>query len=516
MRRKVISIAATLGLLATTGAASLVAAPQAFAASSSTIVIGNSAEILGLDPDIRLSSTNARVASLIFQPLFTLNWKGQEVPMLATGYKNLSPTSWEFFLRKGVKFQDGTPWNAQAFVANLKRMFDPQLKSAVSSAIPDVNPNATQIAGPYAVIVHTKTPDAILPRRFSQYWLEFLSPKVIDGHSPAYVEAHPVGTGPYEFVSWQKDSRLTLRANPHYWGAKPTIQNVIFEPLPNDQSRLEALLSGQVDIAADLPTQAIAQLKGNAAARIVAAPLGSMMYFVYLDGRKGGPLASTKVILALNYAVNRQSIIKNVLDGKAEASGNPVTRQASGYSSSVPQYAYNLAKAKQLLAQAGYPKGVTTNLYYVPGSTPDVSTIVQALQQNFKAVGVTVNLVPQSAGVNLSQILAGQETDMFFSNKVNNTFDAAGVWSDASPNTPFGQYNPLTPSQVALALKAEGTFSPATRDALDVQLEENVHNNPHWVILWQQDQIWGVSSKVKGWSPLPNDLINLAGVTVQH
>jgi peptide/nickel transport system substrate-binding protein len=210
--------------------------PATAPAASSTLVIGNSAELNGLDPHIRLSTFNARVSAQIFQPLFRLSADGKIENLLATGYKNVDPTTWEFTLREGVTFHDGAPWNAQAFVDNLKRMFDKSLPSNVSSGIPTVVPDKTEIVNDHTVRVHTATPDAVLARRFAHYWLSFVSPQVINGHDAAYVAAHPIGTGPYTFVDWKKDDHITLKAWSGYWGQKATVDTLTFKPLPDPQS----------------------------------------------------------------------------------------------------------------------------------------------------------------------------------------------------------------------------------------------------------------------------------------
>ncbi|MDB4896953.1 MAG: extracellular solute-binding protein family 5 [Firmicutes bacterium] len=487
----------------------------AAAPATSTLVIGNSAELNGLDPHIRLSTFNARVSNQIFQPLFRLSADGKIEGVLATAYKNVDPTTWEFTLREGVTFHDAAPWNAQAFVDNLKRMFDKALPSNVSSGIPTVVPDKTEIVNDHTVRVHTSTPDALLPRRFSHYWLSFVSPKVIDGHDAAYVATHPVGTGPYTFVDWKKDDHLTLKAWSGYWGPKATIDTLTFKPLPDPQSRVSALLAGQIDMAVDVPTPAVAQIDANPGTKIITAPTGTMEYNLYVDARKGGALANPKVRLALNYAIDRESIVKQVMGGMAVPTQSVVTPQSFGYNSDLQPYGYNPDKAKALLKEAGYGDGFTTNLWYVPGASPNEQEVTQTIQGYLAAVGVKVTLKPNEFTTNLSQTLGGKLDGLFYAGKTNQIMDADGIFTDSAPGSPWGQYAPLAGEALTLWKQEQQTFDDAQRAKLAQQIQKLLYDAPNWVYLHQMKQVYAVSSRVQGWQPRQDILLDFAGVTVQ-
>jgi peptide/nickel transport system substrate-binding protein len=512
-------LATILGALLLLGGAALGTgerAARAAAGNNSTLTIANSTDVPGLDPDIRQPTTTARVTMLIFQPLFQLNNKGQLVDVLATGYKNLGPDAWEFFLRKGVRFQDGTPWDAQAFVDNLKRMFDPHLPNGgESSEIPLVLPDATTIVNPYTVIVHTKSPDAVLPRRFAQYYIVFASPKVIDGHSPAYVNQHPVGTGPYKFVTWKPDNYLELKAWSGYWGPKPTIQTVIFKPIPDAQSRVSALLSGQVQIATDVPIESIPLIEHNPGTKMAIAPSGTLVWMLFLNAQHGGPLANPTVRLALNYAVDRNSIIKHILGGEAIPIQSGVAPQDFGFDAALPPYGYHPRKARALLKKAGYPHGFSVDLWYNPGFTPNESEVVQAIQADLATIGVKANLKPMPFPPFLTKVETDKVDGMFYTPKVNQIMDCDGFFADEAPGTIFGQYDPIVGKARSLWLEERATFNPSLRASLCRQIQQILYNQPNWVYLFQINQLYGVSSRVQGFVPNIDGTITLQGVTLK-
>jgi peptide/nickel transport system substrate-binding protein len=490
--------------------------PPTAVAASSTLVIGNSAEMNGLDPHIRLSSFNARVSVQIFQPLFRLGPDGQLEGVLATGYKNIDPTTWEFTLREGVKFHDGADWNAQAFVDNVKRMFDKSLPSNVSSGIPTVVPDKTEIVNDHTVRVHTSTPDAVLARRFSHYWVSFASPNVFKGHDAAYVNAHPVGTGPYTFVEWKKDDHVTLKVWSGYWGQKPVVETLIFKPLPDAQSRVSALLAGQIDLAVDVPTPAVDQINGNKGTKVVTAPNGTMEYNLYVDTRKGGALANPKVRLALNYAIDRDAITKQVLGGQAVPVHTVVTPQSFGYNTELQPYGYNPEKAKALLKEAGFGDGFETTLSFVPGSSPNEQEVAQTIQGYFSAVGIKVTLKQGEFTTNLSDTLAGKKEGLFFAGKTNQIMDADGIFTDSSPGTPWGQYAPLQGEALNLWKQEQQTFDEAQRAKIAQQIQKLLYDAPNWVHLYQMNQMYAVSDRVENWKPRQDILLDFTGVTVKN
>ena len=484
------------------------------AAGAQTLTVANYSEISGLDPHIRNPVATALVTAQIFEMLFQLDAQGNLQPMLATDYKNIDPTTWQIGLRQGVTFHDGEPWNAQAFVANIQRMFSSSVPSNASSVIPAVIPGQIDVVDDHTVRLHTKVPDAVLPHRFAAYFVAFNSPKSFQNQTEAYIMAHPAGTGPFRFVEWKKDDHLTLAANPSYWGGAPKLSQLTFRPLSDPQTRVSALLSGGVDLALVIPTESMAQIKSNPSTSILTSPNGITAYLLYLDARHGGPLANPNVRLALNYAIDRDSIIKQILAGQATPIQSIVTPQSFGFDSDLKPYGYQPDKAKQLLQQAGFGSGFTVPLWFAPGSSPNDSECVQAMQAQLAKVGVQVNIQTADNASLVTQILQGKITGMFYAGKTNLILDADYIFNDSSASAPFGQYDPLVGQEVTLWKQEQQAFDPTARAALAKQVQQLLYDAPNWVYLYQMNDIYGVSKAVKGWQPATDELLTFTGTTV--
>jgi len=382
-------------------------APRARAASTGgTLVVAQSTDASTLDPQKQGKMPDMSILSNIFDTLVTRDAHNKLAPSLATSWRALNTTTWEFKLRQGVKFQDGEPFNATVVKFSIDRLLDPKTKSPIVELRPV---KGVKVVNASTVDFLLKAPDPILPNQLTLFGGVMVPPAYIRRKGDAYFAAHPVGTGPFTFVSWQKDSQLVLAANAAYWRGAPTVRRLIFKPIPNEADMVAALKTGDVDIAANISADAAAQLQGAQGVRVVSTP-SIRTYYVVLDTTHGGPLANVRVRQALNYAVDANAIVKALLGGYGRRAATLVPQQSFGYDPSVAPYPYDPQKAKSLLAAAGYRHGFTIRL--------DAQSIdhvaVEAIAAELKTVGVNVQLNLMDPGTFTEKLLANQLGAMYY------------------------------------------------------------------------------------------------------
>jgi peptide/nickel transport system substrate-binding protein len=225
-----------------------------------------------------------------------------------------------------------------------------------------------EIVDAHTIRIHTKKPWPIMVNALSFNQASMYPPKAYAGKDTTFVSRNPIGTGPYKFVRWSKDEEIVLEANAGYWRGAPKIEKVVFRPIPDDAVRVAALQNGEVDVAVNIPPHLATIIANHPKLFLSTAPSVrtiQLMYYTHqmdtqhkVTGPYAGPTADVRVRLAMNYAVDVDEIVKGVLDGKAMRVATMLTEKHFGFDPTLKPVKQDLAKAKQLLAEAGYPNGV--------------------------------------------------------------------------------------------------------------------------------------------------------------
>jgi peptide/nickel transport system substrate-binding protein len=321
----------------------------------------------------------------IFDALTVVEHRGVVRPRLATFWKPTNSTTWRFNLRKGVKFSNGEVFDADAVVTNINFLVSPDGRKTVigSTELPDIT-GAKKISQ-YVVDITSKATDAILPAKLAALYI--VAPKAwLSAGQDVFAKA-PVGTGPFK-VDSISTTRIELSAFKGSWRS-PKADKLIIIPLGDAASRLQALQSGQVNMVAGITPDQIAAAKSSKATVIsIASPQVMSLAFNVV---RGGPVADVRVRQALNYAVDKKAIAHSLLAGVGKPATQGTTPSVLGYNSDVKGYPYDPAKAKQLLAAAGYAGGLTIAADITVGSFPSDNLIYQAVKSDLAKVGVTLN-----------------------------------------------------------------------------------------------------------------------------
>jgi ABC-type transport system substrate-binding protein len=352
-----------------------------------TVTYAAGADPDSLDPANAESNPSEAVNRMIHENLVKFDAKLNLVPGLAEKWEQAADgMSWTFFLRKGVKFHDGTPFNAEAAKYFFDRMIGPEKPSRAGLYAPLVE--SATVVDEYTVKVNMKAPFAFLLNNIAHSASGIFSP-VAHKAMGKDIARKPVGTGPFKFVEWVHGDHLTLRRNDDYWGGKPKIDKIIVKTIKEESARVMMLQSGDAQLAVRLPSEDIPRLEKDANIQLDATETLRVLYIGFNCGKK--PFSDERVRQAFNLATDRESIAKNIYQGRAMAASNIVAPLTTGYFP-MPPYPYDPEKAKKLLADAGYPGGLKAKFISPQGRYPKDFEMAQALQQQWKKAGIDVSL----------------------------------------------------------------------------------------------------------------------------
>src|SRR5215472_13184412 len=270
------------------------------------------------------------------------------VPNLALSWKTLDDTTWEVKLRQGVKFHDGTPFTAKDVKATFDRVLDPVKKMIARGNHAKIK--SVEIVDDYTVRFHTDGPYPLFVERLTA--LVMMSEKVIREKGQEWMQEHPIGTGPYKLVKWDRKQEHLLVRNDDYWGPKPAFKYVRIRIIPEQATQIAELISGGVDIIKAVPPDQMDVINKSGQARTSTSPILRTAFLAFdQSGRAGpNPFQDRRVRQAANYAVDIDSIIKHVINGLGDRTATVVNPMAFGYDPSVKAYKQDLAQAKKLLA----------------------------------------------------------------------------------------------------------------------------------------------------------------------
>ena len=444
-RRKTVAlyVAAALVLVAGSGAATQAQTPR-------TLVVAQSADMVTGDPAKSTGLATIAVLANIYDTLVHRDASLSLKPGLALSWRAVDPTTWEFKLRRGVKFHDGEPLNAQAVKFSFDRMLDPKTTWPGAGSLRLIK--SMTVVDDYTVRFTTAQPWPELPR-FLGYYGMIVPPGYLKQNGPDALIRRPVGTGPYRFVNWAKDDHVELEANPDYWGGRPKISRVVIRVIPTDAARVAELLAGSVQLANLLPPELFSAIKTSSKTNLVVGKSLSVFFVIYnlVNIAKDKPLADPRVRQALNYAINRQAILASVMHNVGAPVATFCSEVMEACDASIPPLTYDPNKARALLREAGYPNGFDFSISGTSGTYPGDRDIVLAVADQLNGVGVRTHVNITEIGVQLRAVLDRKLpetgwftrfTDFFGISTIIplRAFYSPGEWSQWRPGyAPFNQ-----------------------------------------------------------------------------
>jgi peptide/nickel transport system substrate-binding protein len=313
------------------------------------------------------------------EPLIDVDYDKRE-------YQGVLAESWQmkgnkihFKLRKGIRFHDGAPFSSKDVIASFKRI----LTDKESLQAPNLQ-NVREMEAPddFNFVLTLKKPDANA--------LEDINNRVIMKQAVAEkmgeADRSPIGTGPFKFISWERSGQFVLRRNENYWGQPPKIEEVIYKTIQEDAARLAALESGQADIISNIPPHEVERLKANPRLRVQPVQGLRPIFLVLSPAYK--PLDNLKVRRAITHAIDRERIIKHILEGNAYPLSGLLSPQVFGYDPGAKAFSYDPQKAKQLLNEAGFTNGFEIEYYSPTGRYPKDREVALVIVEQLSKVGI--------------------------------------------------------------------------------------------------------------------------------
>ncbi|WP_439495130.1 ABC transporter substrate-binding protein [Bosea sp. (in: a-proteobacteria)] len=384
------------------------------AALAQTLTIGVRAGPESIDPHYTATGTHAEALKHVFD---TLTWSGDKLqiePRLATSWKAIDASTWEFKLRPNVKFHDGSDFTAEDVKFSIERI--PMVAGPNPTTIYVRRVKEVKIVDPLTVHIITDGPAPNLPNDFIRLFI--VSHKAAagltkDNANEAFNTGKAaIGTGPYKFVSWTPKDQLVLERFDGFWGEKQPWARVLRKELPNDAARVAQLKAGQVDIIVRAPASDVATLKRDA--KLTVATIDTVYVFnMELDMRdkspqisaKDGsplpknPLQDARVREAIDLAIDRPALVEIAMEGLGAPVNQLVTPDIAGYNTSLPALKPDLAKAKKLMEEAGYPNGFKVTFSFTNDRLPGDRQVGTSIAQMLARIGIEVNANAQPGAV---------------------------------------------------------------------------------------------------------------------
>lgn len=472
--------------------------------AESKIIIAQGSDALFLDPQQQDEGPTNSVNSNIYDGLVNHNPDLSIAPGLAETWEQKDAVTWVFHLRKNVTFHNGDPFTADDVIYTLERFKQQVAKSTVS------NVAGTKKIDDYTVEISTKGP-------YAAFLADIVKVSIIDKKYVTKVgdqefNLKPIGTGPYMVKEWIKEDHITLEAYDKYWGGISDLKTVIFRPISNEATRTAALMSGDVNLITDVPVRDADRIGKNDKVKLAALPSLRLIYLTVDVTREKtpaidlpkNPFTNEKVREAVRMAIDYDSIVKNIMNGHAYVAyqGNP--KQVLGNVEGLTGPKYDPEKAKQLLAEAGYPNGFTVVFDAPNNRYPNDFKVAEAITSQLSKIGInaTLNLMPKS--LFFDYVRSGDKSTLLLTGWSSDSGDA-GIWyrtmfytRDKKPTyggSNRGHY--ANPEYDELIDKANSTASLAERTKYLQQATLVLQKDMPFIPLYFMEDTYGLSTNLE-------------------
>ncbi|MBO6540354.1 MAG: ABC transporter substrate-binding protein [Rhizobiaceae bacterium] len=494
-------------LAAAFAAASLAFASPALAQTpSEVLVIGQIAEPKSLDPHAVTAVNDFRILVNVYDGLTRYKDGTLEVePSLAESWEiSDDGKTYTFKLRSGVTFHDGTPFNAEAVKFNFDRMLKedhpyhdtgPFPLSFFFSSVQEVT------------AVDDMTVEFTLSESYAPFLSNLAYPTGLIVSPAAVMEngkdfgRNPVGTGAFKFEAWEANARVVVTRNEDYWDGAAPQEALIFRPITDTNTRIAEMLSGGLDIMVEVPPDSLQQFRGDDAFQVYEQA-GPHVWFLILNAKEG-PFADKKVRQAANYAINKQALVENILQGTAEVAAGPTPPAfAWAYNESLEPYSYDPEKAKSLLQEAGYD-GAELTFYVTEGGSGMLDPVAMgtAIQADLQAIGMPTKIETYEWNTFLGKVNPGLEgkadmAEMAWMTNDPDTLPFLALRSEAWPDK--GGFNSgyyANEKVDELLNEARAATDQNRRAELYREMQEIVQEDAPWVFVanWKQNAVTGAN-----------------------
>ncbi|MGD6994822.1 glutathione ABC transporter substrate-binding protein [Sutcliffiella horikoshii] len=375
-----------------------------------------------LDPHFITDISSANILyQKVYETLVVPDLDMKPQPGLAKEWEQIDDVTWEFTLREGVYFHDGTVFNADAVKATFDRLLDPKTASPQAEKLGMIDD--IEIVDEYTVRFHLSAAYAPLLSILSANEGSIISPKALS-ENPKKLWEHPVGTGPFAFDYWKPGQEISLKKNEKYWGDKPKINQVVFKVVPEDTTRLAMIETGEAHVNDQVPITEIERIAASETLNLYRAD-GLGIEFLGFNVQKA-PFDQLEVRKAITQAIDRKAVLKGVFQNSGMLANSPMSPKVFGYSDDVKPYDYDLENAKALLQEAGLEGlkvTITTN------DRKERINVAEVVQSQLKKIGINAEVEVLEWGAYIEALNNG-EHEMF-----------VGGWGNATGDGDYNQFN---------------------------------------------------------------------------
>ena len=504
-------------------AALLFASPGYTQTPPNVLIVGQIAEPKSLDPAADTAVNDFRILVNMYDGLVRYKDGTLEVePSLATSWDiSEDGTVYTFKLREGVTFHDGTPFNAAAVKFNFDRMLKddhpyhdtgPFPLAFFFSSVSDVT-----VVDDLTVKFDLSEPYAPFLSNLAYPTGLIISPKAVEDNG-ADVGRNPAGTGAYKFAEWESNSRVVLEKNPDYWDGAPALEAIVYRPITDANTRVAEMLAGGLDVMVEVPPDNLAQFRDDANFTVYEQA-GPHLWFLILNAKEG-PFATKAIRQAANYAINKEALVDNILQGTAEVAAGPTPPAfAWAYDESLSPYPYDPEKAKALLEEGGYD-GSEVTFYVTEGGSGMLDPIAMgtAIQADLEAVGMSVKIETYEWNTFLGKVNPGLEgaadmAEMAWMTNDPDTLPFLALRTEAFPDK--GGFNSgyySNPEVDELLENARQATDQDERARLYKEMQQIVYEDAPWVFVanWKQNAV--TSAAVENFKLQPSFFLMLQDV----
>lgn len=474
-----------------------------------TVIIGLSEQILTLDPANYRSRTTESVLRNIFDGLVTRKPDGTVAPMIAESWENPTPTEWIFTIRDDVTFHDGTPLTVEDVIFTFERTITEGAIDGNTSprkgliepltAVEKVDDRRVKfiLSEPWPILISMLPHHQIVPKAY------------LEQVGDAEFAKNPIGAGPFKFKEARLDERIVLERYDDYYGGTPKIKTLVFDIIPENSSRIAALQSGAVHRIQGVSPELIPQLEQSGNIEVKTAN-GTRVYKVEMNNQQP-PFDNPKVRQAMNYAVNMEQIVDLIIGGYGKALKGPVLEESFGLNKDLPGYEYNPEKAKQLLAEAGYPDGFSV----VIDTKDTANQVALAVATQLRDIGIDAQIRVWEWGVLLPLIQNGERT-MYLTDWGNSTQDPYDFLNPKLRTGDRGNYSFYSNARVDELLNAASIeVDVQKREEMYYEAQEIIYEEAPWIFGYSMMEIEAGVTNLKNWEPASDGMLNMHDVYLE-
>jgi peptide/nickel transport system substrate-binding protein/oligopeptide transport system substrate-binding protein len=472
---------------------------------SHTINYYFTAEPRSLDPALSTDVPTGEVVAMLFSNLTRFDVDGNLKPALAERWEISSDgLEYTFHLRSGVTFQNGRPLTARDIEASYLRVLSPSTTGGrnwpllpIAGARQYADGKAQSVPGisvpdDSTVVFRLEEPLNIFPKL-----LAMPVAAIVPTPTPPGFDQHPVGSGPWKFVSWSHDDQIVLAKNPSYWGGAPKADTLRIRIIPEPLTQAAEYLAGRLDVV-EIPFGETARWESDHANELQRRPAIRDLYIAINTTR--GPLKDVRVRRALNHAVDVQTILKTVMSGRGVQAAGAIPPGITGYDSTRAPYSYDPALARKLLAEAGYPNGFSVQLWRTQRA--ELARVAQAVQSDLAQVGVKVEIVERDASTARAAARSGKAdlflTDWYADYPDPENFTYPLFYSkNAGLGGNYARYS--DPELDRFILQARTTTDSGLKASVASEIDSMVYDAAPWIFLWFPVDLWAERPDVTGW-----------------